>query len=174
MKGGKVLDWIIRPFRAADASGARRLIEAVWHEHFDQHDDPFVRNFIYSRLSDVDHAEEFYGDRAIFVCAIARDAVVGTGAIKRVDDQSCEMTRMFVAPSYRGRGVGRAIAGELIGFARRTGYDLIRLSTNNALVASHRLYETLGFQPVLPWEPGSEAHSRHFVLWLSGHNYCDV
>lgn len=161
------MDWIIRPFRAADAPRARRLIESVWHEHFHHHPDPSVRDFIHSRLRDVDHAESVYGHRAIFLCAIARDDVVGTGAIKRVDDRACEMTRMFVAPEYRGRGIGRAIADDLIGFARKTGYDHISLSSNNALLASHRLYEKLGFQPASPWEPGGEAHSRYYVLQIS-------
>jgi len=160
-------DWTIRPFRRGDASAARQLIESVWHEHFHHHPDPFVRDFIHSRLSDVDDAETAYGDRAIFLCAIADGTIVGTGAIKRLDDRACEMTRMFVASSYRGRGIGRAIANELIGFARNAGYDRIRLSSNNALAASHRLYETMGFQPASPWEPGGEAHSRYYALSIS-------
>jgi GNAT superfamily N-acetyltransferase len=138
-------DWNIRPFRLGDAPGARRLIESVWSEHFHEHPDPFVREFVYSRLSDVDHADTVYGDRGIFLCAIAGDVIVGTGAIKRVSDRQCEMTRMFVAAAYRGRGIGRAIADDLIGFARRAGYDGVNLSSNNALTASHRLYERIGF-----------------------------
>src|SRR5882757_8294476 len=153
-------NWNIRPFQPGDAPGARRLIESVWHEHFHRHPDPFVRDFIYSRLSDVDHAETTYGDRAVFLCAIAETAIIGTGAIRRLDDRECEMTRMFVAPEHRGRGVGRAIAEELIKFAERAGYDRVRLSSNNALTASHRLYERMGFQPAAPWESGGQSHSR--------------
>jgi ribosomal protein S18 acetylase RimI-like enzyme len=160
-------DWTIRPFRRGDAPAARQLIETVWHAHFHRHTDPFVRDFITSRLSDVDNADTAYGDRAVFLCAIADAAIIGTGAIKRLDDRECEMTRMFVGPAYRGRGVGCAIADELTRFARGAGYDRIRLSSNNALAASHRLYERLGFQHVSPWEPGGEAHSRYFALSIS-------
>ena len=160
-------DWRIRPFQPDDAPAARRLIESVWHEHFHQHPDPFVRDFIYSRLSDVDNAETVYGDRAIFLCAIAGGVIIGTGAIKRVNDRECEMTRMFVTSAYRGRGVGRAIVDDLIGFARSAGYDRISLSSNNALVASHRLYEKMGFQPTSSWDPGGEAYSRYYVLRIS-------
>jgi GNAT superfamily N-acetyltransferase len=159
--------WTIRPFRRGDAPAARRLIETVWHEHFHQHPDPFVRDFISSRLSDVDHAETAYRDRAVFLCAVAEGTIIGTGAIKRLDDRACEMTRMFVAWPCRGRGIGRAIADELIGFARRAGYDRIRLSSNHALAASHRLYESVGFQPVPAWDTGGEAHSRYYALLLS-------
>jgi GNAT superfamily N-acetyltransferase len=159
-------NWKIRSFHAGDASGARRLIETVWREHFHDHPDPFVRDFIYSRLSDVDHAETTYGDRAVFLCAIAEGEIIGTGAIRRVNDSECEMVRMFVASNHRGCGIGRAIAEELIRFAGSAGYDRVRLSSNNALTASHRLYERMGFQPVATWDPGGEAHSRYYALRL--------
>lgn len=157
-------NWTIRPFRPGDAPGARRLIEAAWHELFDDHPDSFVRDFIYSRLSDVDNAETVYVDRALFLCGIAESAIIGTGAIKRLDDRECEMVRMFVAPIYRGRGIARAIADGLISFARGTGYDRIRLSSNNALTDSHRLYEKMGFQPMAPWDLGAETYSRYYSL----------
>ena len=126
-----------------------------------------MRDFIYTRLSDVDSAEAVYGDRALFLCAIAESEIVGTGAIKRLDDRACEMVRMFVATACRGRGVGRTIANELIGFARMAGYDRIRLSSNNSLTASHRLYESLGFQPAPSWDPGGETYSRYYALRVS-------
>jgi GNAT superfamily N-acetyltransferase len=161
-------DCTIRPFQRGDAPRARQLIESVWHEHFDRHPDPFVRNFIYSRLSDVDNAETVYGDQAIFLCAIVEAEIIGTGAIRRLDNRECEMVRMFVASTYRGRGIGRAIADGLIKFALSAGYDQVRLSSNNALAASHRLYESMGFQSTLPWDPGGETHSRYYALRIAG------
>jgi len=157
-------DWAIRPFRRGDAPAVRRLIESVWREHFHDHSDPFVRDFIYSRLSDVDNADTIYADRSLFLCAIAEGVIVGTGAIKRFDDRECEMVRMFVAPIYRGRGIARTIADGLISFAKNAGYDRIRLSSNNALTDSHRLYERMGFQRTASWDPGGEAHSRYYAL----------
>ncbi|MDH2341166.1 GNAT family N-acetyltransferase [Bradyrhizobium sp. SSUT77] len=158
-------NWAIRPFRPDDAPAVRRLIESVWQEHFRDHPDPFVRDF-YSRLSDVDNANTVYADRALFLCAIAEGAIIGTGAIKRFDDRECEMVRMFVVPIYRGRGIARAIADRLISFAGNAGYDRIRLSSNNALRASHRLYERMGFQLTASWDQGGEAHSRYYVLQI--------
>ncbi|WP_128971729.1 GNAT family N-acetyltransferase [Bradyrhizobium tropiciagri] len=157
-------NFIIRPFRPGDAPAARRLIETVWREHFHDHPDPFVRDFMYSRLSDLENTETLYVDRALFLCAIAENEIIGTGAIKRCDDRECEMVRMFVGPAYRGRGIARAISDRLISFARRAGYERIRLSSNNALTASHRLYERMGFQPTGPWDPGGEGYSRYYVL----------
>jgi GNAT superfamily N-acetyltransferase len=160
-------NWKIRPFQRGVAPGARRLIESVWHEYFDGHPDPFVRNFVYSRLSDVDNAEIAYADRAVFLCAVAEAEIIGTGAIKRLDNRECEMTRMFVASACRGRGIGRAIADKLIKFALGAGYDQVRLSSNNVLAASHGLYESMGFQSTPPWEFEGETHSRYYVRRLA-------
>jgi ribosomal protein S18 acetylase RimI-like enzyme len=74
---------------------------------------------------------------------------------------------MFVASAYRGRGIGRSIADELIKFALEAGYDQIRLSSNNALTASHRLYENIGFRSTSSWEPGGEIHSRYYLLRIA-------
>ncbi|WP_342731087.1 GNAT family N-acetyltransferase [Bradyrhizobium sp. B117] len=161
-------NWTIRPFRPGDALAVRRLIESVWREHFHEHPDAFVRDFIYSRLSDVDNADTVYADRALFLCAIAEGAIIGTGAIKGFNDRECEMVRMFVAPIYRGRGIARTIADGLISFAGNAGYDRIRLSSNNALTASHRLYERMGFQLTASRDPGGEAHSRYYALRIGG------
>jgi predicted N-acetyltransferase YhbS len=95
------------------------------------------------------------------LCAIAESEIVGTGAIKRLDNRECEMVRMFVALAYRGRGIGWTIADELIRFARIAGYDRIRLSSNNSLMASHRLYERLGFRPA--FFPGTQAAGHTHV-----------
>jgi GNAT superfamily N-acetyltransferase len=159
-------DFTIRAFQHGDAPKARRLIETVWHEHFGRHPDPFVRDFIYSRLSDIDDAESVYRGQAIFLCAVAGADVVGTGAIRRFDNQGCEMTRMFVVSECRRRGIGRAIAEQLIKFALSAGYNQVHLSSNKALAASHRLYESMGFQLASPWEPGGETYSRYFTLRL--------
>ncbi|ERF84807.1 GNAT family N-acetyltransferase [Bradyrhizobium viridifuturi] len=159
-----VPDCIIRPFRPGDATEVRRLIEAVWQEHFGDHPDPFAREFIHTRLGDVDHAETAYGDRALFLCATVADEIVGTGAIRRVDDRECELTRMFLTPAHRGRGIGQAIAQGLIRFARTAGYQSIRLSSNKMLAVSHRLYERLGFRATSPWEPDGETHSLYYRL----------
>ena len=79
------------------------------------HLEPNWKIFIYTRLSDVDSAEAAYGDRALLLCAIAEGEIVGTGAIKRLDNRECEMVRMFVALAYRSRGIGWTIVARRMG-----------------------------------------------------------
>src|SRR5438876_673817 len=48
------------------------------------------------------------GDGA-FVLAYLDDVAIGCGAVRRLNDATAELKRMYVAPPFRGRGVGRAL-----------------------------------------------------------------
>jgi len=75
----------------------------------------------------------------------------GTVALRPLDDQICEMKSMFVEPQYHGRGIGRALAEELITQARTIGYTKIRLDTGPRQIAAQTLYHSLGFQDIEPY-----------------------
>src|SRR5207244_12906242 len=52
------------------------------------------------------------GDGA-FVVAYLDDVAVGCGAVRRLDAVTAELKRMYVDPSVRGRGIGRALVEDL-------------------------------------------------------------
>lgn len=56
-----------------------------------------------------------------------------------------ELKRMYVAPSVRGQGIGRALVDALEGEARLLGITRIVLETGTRLAAAIRLYETMGY-----------------------------
>ena len=55
---------------------------------------------------------------------------------------------MYVAPAWRGRGVGRALLETLIEHARTIGYQRLRLGTLADMTQAQALYESLGFVPI--------------------------
>src|SRR3954470_10311885 len=98
-----------------DLDEVRRLLSAflAWHRerHTDDLDliDAYFDGAAYQR--EIDGLPGAYAspDGALLVCWEAGLAL-GCVALKRLDDESCEMKRMFVAPTARGRGAGRALA----------------------------------------------------------------
>lgn len=55
---------------------------------------------------------------------------------------------MYVVPPARGRGVARLLLAELERRARRLGYAVARLDTDERLSAAMRLYESAGYRPI--------------------------
>jgi len=73
------------------------------------------------------------------------DAPVCCGGVKRLSDDACEIKRMFVVETARGRGVARELLGELEGRARDLGYSVARLDTGPRQPRAQRMYERAGY-----------------------------
>lgn len=80
-------------------------------------------------------------------CLLARlnGAPVGIVMTKPHSDDMCEMNRMFVRPSARGHGVGRALVTELLDAARGLGYTRMMLAGGPRHTEALALYRSLGF-----------------------------
>jgi GNAT superfamily N-acetyltransferase len=73
---------------------------------------------------------------------------VCVGGVKRLDERTCEIKRMYVAPHVRGRGVARALLHELEATARRLGYEIARLDTGPRQQGARGLYESEGYAEI--------------------------
>jgi GNAT superfamily N-acetyltransferase len=73
---------------------------------------------------------------------------VGCAGLKRIDDQTAEIKRIYVAPDARGIGVARALLTRLEHAARELGYQLVRLDTGAKQEASVKLFTSSGYEPI--------------------------
>lgn len=80
-----------------------------------------------------------------FVVAYLDDVAVGCGAVRRLDGATAELKRMYVDPSVRGRGIGRALVEALEREARLLGMTKVVLETGTRLTPAIKLYETMGY-----------------------------
>jgi putative acetyltransferase len=75
------------------------------------------------------------------------DAVVGCGALKRLDARHAELKSMRVAAARRRAGIASLLLEHLIAEARRRGFDRLSLETGTAefFRPARTLYERFGF-----------------------------
>lgn len=73
------------------------------------------------------------------------------GALRKLDERTCEMKRLFVRPEFRGRGLGRTLAEHLVAEAIRLGYSTMFLDTLDRLKAAIAIYKSLGFEETSPY-----------------------
>lgn len=80
-----------------------------------------------------------------FLVGYLDGAPVCCGGLKRLDQQACEIKRMFVAPQARRRGVARALLAAIEERARELGYTIARLDTGPRQAHAWALYEAQGY-----------------------------
>ena len=99
---------------------------------------------------------------------VARDGdeVVGCVALRPLEDDVCEMKRLYVRPAGRGSGAGRALVEAIVEEARRQGFRTMRLDTLPTMAAAQALYRSLGFTEIERYNDNPVEGVRFFELTL--------
>ena len=100
------------------------------------------------RHADVANVECHYMNNGCFWCLIDDNHVIGTIAIRKIDDTNriAELKRMFVLPEFQGNGYGRLLLEHAVKCAREEGYQKICLDTRKQFSVAQHLYRSVGFR----------------------------
>jgi len=91
---------------------------------------------------------------------------VGCVGIRRLDETTCELKRLFVRPRLRGLGLGRCLVNVALASARELGYATVRLDTVPAMAEAIALYRSLGFVEIAPYRHNPQPGAAYFELDL--------
>lgn len=87
---------------------------------------------------------------ARYLVAVMGGDAVAFGALLAIDVDAAEVTRLYVRPVYRGRGLGRRMLAALEVLALSRGHRVLRLETGSRQADVIRLYESAGYRPIPP------------------------
>jgi GNAT superfamily N-acetyltransferase len=92
-----------------------------------------------------------------FLLALADDEPAGLGGVRHLDAEIAEVKSMYVAPAYRGTGLGRRILARLDEVAVEHGCRAVRLDTSDYLTPAVGLYLSAGYREVPAYNQNPKA-----------------
>jgi GNAT superfamily N-acetyltransferase len=127
-----------------DSDDARRLVEAL-DAHLSSHYSPDQR---FGPNLKAAHIAPGLGT---FVVARADGRAIGCGAVRRLDEETSEVKRMYVEPTERGLGVAKQILNRLEADAAALGARRLVLETGVHQAEAIGLYRQAGYRQVECW-----------------------
>ncbi len=114
---------------------------------------------------DLGTIEKFQPPDGRLVLAFSGSHACGIGCLQRIGADTAEIKRMFVEPSFRRAGLGRAILERLMAAAQSAGYARIRLDSPDFMSAAHAMYRGRGFVDIEPYAE-SEIPDEYRSHWV--------
>ena len=74
------------------------------------------------------------------------DEVVGTAALRPINQTEAEFGRLYLDHAYRGKGIGQDLVNRGVSKAQESGFEVIKLDTSKKLKQAYGLMQKVGFK----------------------------
>ena len=109
----------------------------------------------------------YFPPRGRLLLARETHRLVGIGFLKPIENNTCEIKRMYVLPDQRGKGLGKALLTRLIAEAKDVGYTRILLDSACYMKSAHALYRSMGFTEIEYYAEGeSDEALKEFLVYM--------
>jgi len=116
---------------------------------------------------DIKNIDKFLPPNGRLILAFIDGHACGIGCLKSIDNAIGEIKRMYVDPSFRKIGAGRAILQGLLNAAKEAGYQKVRLDSPKFMEAAHSLYRKIGFRNIPAYdEVEIPEEFRQYLLFM--------
>ena len=93
-------------------------------------------------------------------------SVVGACGLCPVQGRTCELRKMYLRRTHRGRGLGKLLLEDALASARELGFTCVTLETASVLKEAIALYKRYGFVPC-PSDHLAARCDQAYILELS-------
>ncbi len=102
--------------------------------------------------SDIQDIEANYNDRNGIFDILENDegSPIATVGIYKINNEICELRKMYLVKSERGKGYGKLLLNHAIKQAKELGYKRVILETASVLKEAIQLYQNYGFKKYSP------------------------
>jgi GNAT superfamily N-acetyltransferase len=91
---------------------------------------------------------EYSSPQGCLLIAFYNKEPVGIVALRKINDDICEMKRLFVKKEYRRKKIGITLIHTIIEKAYSIGYEIMRLDTHPWMKDAEMLYRSVGFEEI--------------------------
>jgi DNA-binding MarR family transcriptional regulator/GNAT superfamily N-acetyltransferase len=158
-------DVIYRGLRPGDIGWITHRQAVLYHEEYgwDWTYEGLVCDILGKFVANYDPARE-----AAWVAERAGNIAGSVFLVRSEDPAVAKLRLLYVEPSARGLGIGRALVAMCIDRANELGYRQMRLWTNDILISARRIYQEAGFRLVEEEKHHSFGYDLVGQTWVLG------
>ena len=135
----------LRPANNKDCEKIASLVYGILQE-YDLKPDPACTD---ADLADIEQSYLEQGG-TFYVLEEKDGSIVGAYGLYPIESQTCELRKMYLHHSYRGKGLGKFLMEGALSEARQLGFKRMTLETASVLKEAIALYKSYGFVEYQP------------------------
>ena len=153
------------------AYDAPREVGMLFTEYTDMlisHDSSFQKYLeMQNYEEEINHLEMKYGcPYGRLYIAYYNEDLAGCIGLRKIDEQNCEMKRLYVRPQFRGKQIGDRLIQKIIEDAKEIGYSYMLLDTLPFLKNAIYMYKKYGFYEIESYNDSPMSTSIYMRLDL--------
>lgn len=116
---------------------------------------------------EIKHLEAKYGTPfGRLYLAYYNEELAGCIGLRKIDEQNCEMKRLYVRPKFRGKQIGNQLVRKIIEDAKEIGYSHMLLDTLPFWENAISMYRKCGFYEIESYNDSPMSTSIYMKLDL--------
>jgi len=121
------------------------LAHEIWHEHYRQIISEAQIEYMLEKGYSLEVMQSEIASGVSYDGLFINDSMIGYCSYGRDADKTLKLHKLYLKPSYHGKGYGRLLLEHIYNYAKNNSYDKITLQVNKQNQIAIRAYKKFGF-----------------------------